>query len=95
MVLKSDPKRDVDNLLVSLEQKLLRAMNTLLEIELMRCQTGVEPEDLREVRLAHSRDPGQLTDGEGFVEVVANVLDNRPEAPGGVPKACSRETYEP
>lgn len=69
------PKRDVDNLLGALAEKLLRKIDSLLKDDLMGRQRGAEFEPFGEMRLAHLRHPGQRADGQRLVEVLPDVLD--------------------
>ena len=46
LVLKSDSKRDVNNLCVALTEKLFGTIDSLLQNKLMRCQPGAQLEQL-------------------------------------------------
>src|SRR5713226_10243863 len=81
LVLEPHAQRDVDNLRVVLTEKLLRAIDSLLQDKLMRCQAGTELEQFGEVRLAHLCHPGQHANGERFVEIVSDVLDDARQTP--------------
>src|SRR5262249_5858322 len=62
-----------------LTEKFLGSINAFLQHELMRCKSGAELEQLREMRLAHLRDPAQHAYRQRCVEIVPNVLDHARE----------------
>jgi len=76
LILESHSERDVYNFSVALAEKFLGTVDALLQYELMRSEPGAEFEQLGEMGLAHLDHCGERANGEWFVEIVADMLDN-------------------
>src|SRR5262249_51977309 len=79
LILESDSQCDIYKLCFALAEKLFGSIDAFLQNELMWRQSGAELEQLREMRLAHLRDPAQHAYRQRGSKIVPDVLDHTRE----------------